>query len=130
MNKHVEKATKIRNEVSSKNNCAQTLMRVYADEIGMTEDTAADIGCNFGGGMKCGSVCGAITAGLMILGAKGIDQPMKINEFRKQMSEMHGGMTDCADLLRRNAANGGNKKEHCDRMIFDAIDLIDGLKLD
>ena len=46
MNKHVEKATKIRNEVSSKNNCAQTLMRVYADEIGMTEDAAADIGCN------------------------------------------------------------------------------------
>lgn len=73
MNKHIEKAMELRNETPMVNNCAQTIMRVYADELGIDENLCAAIGCNFGGGMKCGGTCGAITAGLMVLGAKGVD---------------------------------------------------------
>ena len=73
MNQHVDKAMELRNEMPMVNNCAQTIMRVYADELGMNEEQAAAIGCNFGGGMKCGGTCGAITSGLMVLGAMGID---------------------------------------------------------
>ena len=88
---------------------------------------AAGKGGNFGGGMKCGSTCGAITAGLMILGAKGIESPFAVNEFRRRIAEKHDGMTDCAELLRANAQKGGAKKPHCDNMIFEAIELIDEL---
>ena len=38
---------------------------------------------NFGGGMRCGATCGAIAAGYMVLGAKGIESPAVLNEFRK-----------------------------------------------
>ena len=110
MEKHIEKAMELRNEVPMCNNCAQTIMRVYADELGIDENTAAALGSNFGGGMKCGSTCGAITAGLMVLGAKGIESPKVLNEFRKRIADNHGGMTDCAELLRANAAKGGEKK--------------------
>ncbi len=127
MNKHIEKAMELRNEVPMCNNCAQTIMRVYAEELGLDENTAAALGSNFGGGMKCGSTCGAITAGLMVLGAKGIESPMVLNEFRKRIADNHEGMTDCADLLRANAAKGGEKKPHCDGMIKEAITLIDEL---
>ena len=127
MNKHIEKAMELRNEVPMCNNCAQTIMRVYAEELGLDENTAAALGSNFGGGMKCGSTCGAITAGLMVLGAKGIESPMVLNEFRKRIADNHDGMTDCADLLRANAAKGGEKKLHCDGMIKEAITLIDEL---
>ncbi len=127
MNKHIEKAMDLRNEVPMCNNCAQTIMRVYAEELGLDENTAAALGSNFGGGMKCGSTCGAITAGLMVLGAKGIESPMVLNEFRKRIADNHDGMTDCADLLRANAAKGGEKKPHCDGMIKEAITLIDEL---
>ena len=127
MNKHIEKAMELRNEVPMCNNCAQTIMRVYAEELGLDENTAAALGSNFGGGMKCGSTCGAITAGLMVLGAKGIESPMVLNEFRKRIADNHDGMTDCADLLRANAAKGGEKKPHCDGMIKEAITLIDEL---
>ena len=61
MNKHIEKAMELRNETPMVNNCAQTIMRVYADELGIDENLCAAIGCNFGGGMKCGGTCGAIT---------------------------------------------------------------------
>ena len=54
MNKHIEKAMELRNETPMVNNCAQTIMRVYADELGIDENLCAAIGCNFGGGMKCG----------------------------------------------------------------------------
>ena len=127
MEKHIEKAMELRNEVPMCNNCAQTIMRVYADELGIDENTAAALGSNFGGGMKCGSTCGAITAGLMVLGAKGIESPKVLNEFRKRIADNHGGMTDCADLLRANAAKGGEKKLHCDGMIKEAIEIIDEL---
>lgn len=59
MNKHVEKAMEIRNETPMVNNCAQTILRAYADELGITGDMAAKLSANFGGGMKCGSTCGA-----------------------------------------------------------------------
>ena len=62
MNKHVEEAMKLRNATPMCNNCAQTILRVYAEEMGMSEDLAAVVGSNFGSGMRCGGTCGAITA--------------------------------------------------------------------
>ena len=127
MNQHVDKAMELRNEMPMVNNCAQTIMRVYADELGMNEEQAAAIGCNFGGGMKCGGTCGAITSGLMVLGAMGIDSPKVVGEYRKRMAGMHDGLTDCAALLQENARKGGEKKGHCDKMIKESIELIDEL---
>ena len=127
MNQHVDKAMELRNQTPMVNNCAQTIMRAYADELGMTEEQAAALGCNFGGGMKCGGTCGAITSGLMVLGAMGVDSPMAVGEFRRRMACMHDGLTDCAALLRENASKGGEKKAHCDNMIKESIELIDEL---
>ena len=75
--------------------------------------------------MKCGSVCGAVTSALMVLGAKGIVEPSKLNAFRKKIAENHDGYLNCVDLLRANATKGGDKKTHCDHMIQEAIELID-----
>ena len=94
----------------------------------LLKEVANHLGCNFGGGMKCGSVCGAITSGLMILGAKGIDSPAKVNQFIKTISNNHHGLINCADLLKENAKNGGQKKPHCDGMIQEVIELIDQME--
>ena len=48
MNTHIEKAMELRSETPMVNNCTQAIMRVYADELGINEDMAAAIGCNFG----------------------------------------------------------------------------------
>lgn len=128
MNKHVKKAMELRDEQPMVHNCAQTIMCAYADELGLSEDMAGAIGSNFGGGMKNGSVCGAITSALMVLGAKGIDDPAKINQFRKTIANNHEGNINCVDLLRANAAKGGDKKTNCDCMIKEAIELIDSME--
>ena len=124
---HIEKAMALRNEIPMTNNCAQTLMRVYAAEIGLTEEQAAAIGCNFGGGMKCGGLCGVITGGYMILGARGVTDPKILRQFRDRIAGNHGGLINCSDLLRANAERGGVKKEHCDGMIREAIEAIDDI---
>ena len=104
MNKHIEKAMELRNETPMVNNCAQTIMRVYADELGIDENLCAAIGCNFGGGMKCGGTCGAITAGLMVLGALGVEKPYVINQFRRRIADNHNGIPLCCrELLNRRA---------------------------
>ena len=36
MNKHIEKAMSIRNENPMVSNCAQTILRAYAEELGIT----------------------------------------------------------------------------------------------
>lgn len=41
MNRHIDKAMQLRNETPMVSNCAQTIMRAYADELGMTEQQAA-----------------------------------------------------------------------------------------
>ena len=87
MKEHNVRAEELRNAVPVTSNCAQTVMRVYAKEIGLDENLAAAIGSNFGGGMKCGSTCGAITAGYMVLGAKGIESPAVLNEFRSRIAK-------------------------------------------
>ena len=127
MNKHIEKAMSIRNENPMVSNCAQTILRAYAEQLGITGDMAAKLSSNFGGGMKCGLTCGAITGELMVLGALGVENPYVINQFRRRIADNHNGMTDCADLLKANAQKGGIKKVHCDGMIREAIELIDEL---
>lgn len=83
------------------------------------------LGTNFGGGMKSGSTCGAVTGALMVLGALGISDPHIVGEFQRKMKENHNGMINCFDLLRANAQAGGQKKPHCDGMIKEAIELIE-----
>ena len=125
--KHVEKAMALRTKTPLENNCAQTIMRTYAEEIGISEELASCMACNFGGGMKCGGVCGAITGGLMVLGAKGVEDPGMVGVFQRRIKNNHDGMVNCADLLRANAEKGNGKKEHCDAMIVESIELIDEL---
>ena len=125
MSRHIEKAMELRNATPMTTNCAQTIMSCYAEKLGLTQEQACALGCNFGGGMKCGETCGAITSALMVLGAKGVVDPATLGSFRRAIAEKHGGLTNCAELLRANAERGGEKKAHCDGMIKEAIELID-----
>ena len=100
MNQHIEKAKALRAQVPPAGNCAQTILRVYAAELGLSEEQAAAIAANFGGGMKRGSVCGAVTAALMVLGAAGITDAASAQQFQTAFAQKHDGMLCCADLLK------------------------------
>ena len=127
MSEYLETAKKLRAITEIHYNCAQSVMVPFAEKAGMDPDQVYRIGANFGGGMKMGSVCGVITGGLMTLGMLGIDDPKDANAFCRRIRENHEGCMDCRDLLRINAQRGGQKKPHCDAMVYEAVELVEAM---
>src|SRR5512136_880207 len=52
-------------------NCAQAVIYVFHDELGIPEDTALKAACGLGAGMgRKQEVCGAVTGGILVLGMR------------------------------------------------------------
>ena len=43
-------------------NCSQCLLAAFRDRAGLTVDQAMALGAGMGGGVRCGSICGAVSA--------------------------------------------------------------------
>ena len=131
MSKYTEKAMKYRTnpEAMEKShyNCAQAVVTVFAEDLHYDEEAAFKSAAAFGGGMRIGSVCGAITGGIMALGLAGVDDAKTINFFFRKVRNNHDGLINCCDLLRTNAENGGEKGPHCDAMVCECIDYVEGI---
>ncbi len=129
MSERIEKAMSYRERLKENGmpfyNCAQTTVLAFAEDLGTDEETLRRMASHFGGGMKMGSVCGAVTGGLMVLGLLGIDDAQSAAVFMNGIRESREGMLNCSDLLKRNAEKGGIKKTHCDGMIAQAVGLIE-----
>lgn len=123
MSEYLEKAKELRNSTERHYNCAQGALVPFAQNAGLDEEMAAGITANFGSGMRMASVCGAITGGLMVLGLYGADDPESTSEYLRKLKENHRGYVNCSDLLRINKEEGGNKKDHCDGMVYEAVEL-------
>ncbi len=121
MEKYLDRARELRAIVTPHYNCAQSVLLPFAEVFGMSEEDVMRIAVHFGAGMKMGSVCGAVTGGLMALGLAGVDSAQAANEFTRKIRTNHEGMLDCKDLLRVNAEQGGDKKAHCDDMVYEAV---------
>ena len=106
-------------------NCAQSVFIPFAEKAGMDPETAYRIPAQFGGGMHIGSVCGAVTGGLMALGLCGKGGQENCQEFIKRIRKNHDGMINCRDLLRAMAEKGEKRKPHCDGMVFEALELVE-----
>jgi len=52
-------------------NCAQSVLYSFCDDLRFDKNTALRMACGFGGGMgRKGEVCGAVTGGILVIGAK------------------------------------------------------------
>ena len=49
-------------------NCCQAVIMCCAERYGLTEEQAYRLGAFFGGGMRCGEVCGAVSGMMMVYG--------------------------------------------------------------
>lgn len=79
--------------------CAQAVAMAFADEMGMSKETAAKLVCSFGGGMgRLREVCGAVSAMLFVLGAVyGYDTP----ETGEKKAEHYARVQDVALAFER-----------------------------
>ena len=106
-------------------NCCQAVVSVFAQDAGYDEDACMKAATYFRGGMQMGSVCGAVTGSLLALGLAGVNDVRAGNDLIRRIRENHNGMTDCRDLLRINAENGGEKMPHCNAMIRECIGYVE-----
>ena len=88
-------------------NCCQCVLLACADLAGLSDD-ASYAGFCFGAGMNCGSICGALTGGLMAIGASLPRQDVIENrpiaraaalELEKRFKEKFGTL-ECRDIIR------------------------------
>lgn len=120
---HLEKARELRSRTDVHFNCCQSVLVAFAEEMGLTEQQAYDLGANFGSGMRCGSVCGALTGALMALGMTGCP-PEESDSFRRKFLEDHGEI-NCAALLKKSHEAGIPRKEHCDGLVFEVVQMLE-----
>ncbi len=131
----------------SGNNCAQSVIKAYVDELNFDEQLALDMALGFGGGMgKMQKACGAVTGSYMVIGihnSRLIDNPderkeitpLMIQNFKKKFCQRH--QTDqCVHLLGcdiRTEAGQEYFKEHnlkekvCSKCIESSIIILDEL---
>ena len=122
MSRYLDRAKELRAIITPHYNCGQSVILPFAEDMGLSEEQAMGIAANFGGGLKRASACGAITGGLVVLGMFGIEDP---SGYYKALRENHEGMLDCADLLRKNKELGGERKPHCDALVFECVTLVE-----
>jgi C_GCAxxG_C_C family probable redox protein len=123
----LERAKELRASVDPHYNCAQAVLVPFAEEAGFTTEQACAFAAAFGGGMQTGNLCGAFTGALMALGVLGIADRRNVVTLTKRMKENHDGTLLCVDLLRKNAEAGGQRKPHCDGMVYEAVALVEEL---
>lgn len=121
--KYVKRAERFRSDPAVHYNCAQAVIAAYAAECGISEGKAYQLGAHFGGGMKMAATCGAITGALMVIGMLGGGDDA-YRRFMAAMKAGHDGLTNCGDLLKKNAGAGGSKQDHCDGMVYEAVENV------
>ncbi|MCC8066863.1 MAG: C-GCAxxG-C-C family protein [Clostridiales bacterium] len=128
-NQYIEHAVRLRAITEIHYNCAQAVLVPFASVCGISEEKAYQLGAHFGSGMKMGSVCGAVTGALMVIGMLGGTDD-QYRAFMKMMRDNHGISLNCVDLLKKNQEAGQEKKVHCDHMVYEAIaDLTEVMQL-
>lgn len=126
-------------------NCAQSIVSVYGVRLGLDEDLAKRIACGLGAGMgRLGTVCGAVTGAVMVLGlrygmADAARQEQKLQTYEKVRElisrfEKRHGTTVCKDLLGcdistpeglQDAEQRGLTTTVCEGVVFTAGEILE-----
>ena len=125
MSKLMDQAIALRSDPDTHFNCAQAVVIPFAMQAGMSMDQAYALAANFGGGMRSGLTCGAISGGLMALGISGVTDDKSAVEFIRRMTQEHEGKTNCRDLLAENAKTMIPKKVHCDNLVYESVSHVE-----
>ena len=129
---------------SQKLHCSQSVLAAFAEECGITEEQALQLGSCFGTGMRKGEVCGAVTGALMVLGllygqkkagdAEGRQTSNKVNDLMMDRFKEKFGSYICNDLLGCDVTTSegiqycrDNKlfTDFCPKMVAAAVEVVE-----
>ena len=125
-------------------NCSQAVLSPFAEELGIEKEIYLKVATAFGGGMRKGEVCGAVTGALMGLGLNyghyendnlvSKDKAYALTkEFMKSFEEKNGSVI-CKNLLGYDLSNEeelkiikekGLFKSVCPKAIESAVEILE-----
>lgn len=125
-------------------NCSQAVVGSYCEQFGLDCETAAKVATGFGGGMRMGGTCGAVTGAFMVLGLKygnstakdkegKLKTYKKIEEFTNRFKARNSSVT-CMELLNcdistpqgmKEAQDKGLFSSKCPQMVQDAAEILE-----
>jgi C_GCAxxG_C_C family probable redox protein len=89
--------------------CSQAVLAAFAPSLGLESGQAAGIAAGFGSGMRLGQACGAVTAGIMVLGLASRDRSCTAPDVRAGVTSVADefverfrervGAVDCPDIM-------------------------------
>ena len=125
-------------------NCSQAVLSSFSEQFGLDCNTALKIATGFGGGMKMGETCGAVTGAFMVLGLKYGNATPEDKETKEKTYEMvieftnrfkaRNGSVICRELLgcdistpegSKVAVEKGLFSSVCPRLVQDAAEILE-----
>ena len=123
--------------------CSQAVFAAFAEQFGITEKQALQIGACFGGGMSKAEVCGACKGALMVLGMKygqydendtdsRAAESEKASEFLEEFKKRNGSYI-CREILhcdistdegKEYARSNGLYGRYCTEMVRSAAEIL------
>ena len=140
---HEEKALSI---LANEFNCAQAVLGAFASDFNIDEELALKLATEFGGGVRCGQLCGAVSGAMMVLGLKygncrsgDKDEITKANdisvEFNQRFYDRNNSIV-CKELLGYDFSIPEHRKiireqnimmRICPKMVVDAVEIVEQL---
>lgn len=125
-------------------NCAQSVFAIFSEKFGMQQDQALKVSCGFGGGVRCGEICGAVSGAVMVIGlrygqSRAEDQEGKLKcyaetvEFTDRFRKKNESIV-CRDILGYDISTPGGKemaeknnlfKTTCVDMVISAVKTLE-----
>ena len=121
-------------------NCGQAVLLAFTDVTGLTEQQSMAVASGFGGGLRCGGVCGVVNAAAVGLGTaypatleNGPDGKKRstqlTQDFQRRFTERFRKL-DCHDLLAEKDIEGTptaqelGVTQHCRLLVVSGVELL------
>lgn len=124
-------------------NCGQSVLLAFTDVTGFTEEQSMALASGFGGGLRCGGICGVVNAAAVVLGMAypstlengpaGKKRSSELTKAFQQRFTERFRQLNCRELLTDKELVGTELAQelgvtqHCRILVVSGVELLDEL---
>ena len=124
-------------------NCGQSVLLAFTDVTGFTEEQSMALASGFGGGLRCGGICGVVNAAAVVLGmaypstlengSAGKKRSSELTKAFQQRFTERFRQLNCRELLADKELVGTELAQelgvtqHCRILVVSGVELLDEL---
>ena len=122
-------------------NCGQSVLLAFTDVTGFTEEQSMALASGFGGGLRCGGICGVVNAAAVVLGMAypstlengpaGKKRSSELTKAFQQRFTERFRQLNCRELLADKELVGTELAQelgvtqHCRILVVSGVELLD-----